>query len=257
MMSNIDKAVFSMRNAKKRLSQSGVRLSLILGIFIIVAASMLALLGVDAIAYFADIEYYEPVLLAAVWLFALPVCFGYRAMAADICRGGEGDLRILFSAFSSFKKLVSVYAIGLISLLRYAVAAFFPIFAYMLGFKYDMIPDFAPWRLEALAVLVLSLLLCVLWLFATSALSAAPHLLAHEPRLGFVAVFKKIFSERDARRSVKGTAYIIFCNVPMILLSILTVGILFVCHTVPLITLTLVYNSSEYKRKVETDNEQA
>lgn len=117
--------------ARMRLSDNGVRISVILGISLAVLSFLVGIVAAQT---------FLPVLLPEVWmdtsspaadilcfgaafLFFIPLWAGLIRLCGTICGGENPDLRELFFPFSSPLVLLRVYTAGIWQALRFGIAA--------------------------------------------------------------------------------------------------------------------------------------
>lgn len=202
-----------------------VRLSLTLGTVFCMTAFAAAFIVPSAVCYAipADVPDYLQVLVISLCLAALcaPMLAGFHRMCAAAVHDGRAELCVLFEAYASVSGWLSSVAAFLMLALRWLL----PFAALMYLWMSDTLYIYVPYA--AIAMLVWWRLMRTLSVAARGMMldpsRAAPRGAAQALRHAFR--FRRVYTGAVWRR------------VPLCCLSLLTVCVLFVFHTVPLMTL--------------------
>lgn len=244
------------RFAKERLASEGVRMSLCLGVLICVYTFVLALLTVDTLEnmfmselYFSDDKTVSGLMQTAPFvvalIFTVPFFEGYRRMAGTVARGEEPDLRLIFSAFSSPKKFFDSYFIAFCAVFRIAVAiGIVAGSCALVSWLFHRFFDMSPGALVLLGTAIAASVVAAFWLYMTRFGGVRAYMITvRNASVG--TAFKTSMQIQKKRGAGSGTLRLYVGYIPLILLSVLTLGVLFFIHTIPLISLAAAYNSED------------
>lgn len=242
--------------AKERLGREGVRMTLCVGVLICIFAFILGLLAADMAASMSLAEYYysEVVFvsgmtqalpfLAAV-LFTVPFFEGYRRMAGNIADGKVPDLRLMFSAFSSFRSFFSAYFIAFCAIMRPVVAVGFVAGSCgIVAWIFHTFLDMEPGALIMMGTVILTSAAAAGWLYLTRFGGVRAYAIS-VCSVSIVTSFKITKTVKKKQGALSGTIRLYAGYIPLVLLSVLTLGVLFFLHTIPLISLAAAYNSED------------
>lgn len=241
--------------AAHRLSEPGVRLALTFGVMLIVTAAVAAYLLV-CVVYFAvapdfmmsddaDTGLFNAIIFIAVFAVIIPLCGGYRVVAASVCRGGKPELALMFMPFSSFRRFVNACFSTVVPVIRLLLPFVVPVVLIVVAATPDLIPEAGRviYYCIAVGLILVCIPLSVMYFRATRGWIIAPHLLADNPdmRLRDAAAAGRACTERTDMRA---TRKLEFSYTGLGLLSVITLFIIAVFHTLPLISLAAEYNAS-------------
>lgn len=244
------------KTAKERLGREGVRMTLCVGVLICIFVYILGLLATDMLASMFLADYYNsedvfvsgmmqtiPFLFAV--LFAVPFFEGYRRMTASIADGKDPDLRLLFSAFSSFRSFFGAYFIAFCAIVRPVVAVGFVAGSCgIVAWMFHTFLDMEPGALIMMGTVVLTSAAAAGWLYLTRFGGVRAYVIS--VRSASIGTSFRITKRVKKKQGVlSGTIRLYAGYIPLILLSFLTLGVLFFIHTIPLISLAAAYNSED------------
>lgn len=202
-----------------------VRLSLTLGTVFCMTAFAAAFIVPSAVCYAipADVPDYLQVLVISLCLAALcaPMLAGFHHMCAAAVHDGRAELCVLFEAYAS----VSGWLSSVAAFLMLAVRWLLPFAALMYLWMSDTLYIYVP--CAAIAMLVW-------WRLMRTLSIAARGMMLDPSRAAPRGAAQALHHAFRFRRVYTGAAW---RRVPLCCLSLLTVCVLFVFHTVPLMTL--------------------
>lgn len=245
--------------ASCRLSEPGARITMCIGVLMCILAAIMGYISTVTVLLAFDPQTAmsrEPstqiIIDVVAWsmgiLFAIPLCEGYRGLAAEIARGGVPDLRLMFDPFSSAKKISRAFLAGICVILRVVIAVGVPIGAYVLtNILYSKFCDGKPPMWLDLIVIAVSALLSVTFVLRTCYTGLVAYMITVKQarfREAFRTSRSAVGNMLKRQRSLK----LWVGSIPLILLSIATFCVLFVIHTIPLLALTFAYHSEDCVR---------
>lgn len=228
---------FAKVTAKEALSDVNERLTLIFATMIYVFAAIATFIIVaavaDSVALTSDPLFWElirrlyaPAFILLFVIFTGPLFTGYHRMAAKVAGGEHIGLAELFRYYSSFGLFMKSCCVALLSALPLAPAAIAAELTPLLG-------DGITGILLAMAVAVAAVILCIILLVSVLPL-ASIFVLSHD-RNPFKCFARSI---RLAFKHFPQTVLLILGSLPWVLLSLCTVGVLFMIFTLHYITVT-------------------
>lgn len=230
--------------AKLAIADHRTRLTLIFSLMICGAAMILLFIASASFSY-AFVVITDEALPAALYnavdalsllpvlLAATPLCLGFYRMAVRAAHGERTALAETFGYFSSFARVAKSWLVGIIA----AFPAVFAVAAYCLA---SLIPDGIASRLIRYALIPVAVL--ILYILNTLSMPLAYTFVCSDDANPFrcFAVSVKASSGSFWRIVAFRLSFL-----PLMLLSLCTIGVLFLIYTIPYMTVAEIY-LSEY-----------
>lgn len=242
--------------SERRLSEPGVRLTLTFGIMIIVTAAVAAYLLVCTV-FFAvapdvlmsddasAVSRFNAVAIPVILAVIIPLCGGYRVAAAAVCRGQRPELALMFSPFSSPRRFFHACLSTLIPLIRLLLPVIPAVILISVAASPGLIPEAGEIMYYCISggLILVCIPLSVIYFRATRGLVIVPHLLADNPdtKLRTAAAVGKACTDIAGLRA---TRKLYFSYTGLVLLSVCTLFIVALFHTLPLMSLASEYNAA-------------